>query len=230
MGVPEALARVRASITLSAQHSGRDPEAIRLVAVSKRVPVPVIREALDAGQVDLGENYAQELRDKARDLADRPAIRWHFIGPLQRNKVKYVVGTALLLHAVDDAAILAEIERQAVLKAVTIDVLVQVNLAGEAQKAGVSEAGLRPLLERFAETPHVTCRGLMLMPPYDPDPEAARPLFRRLRELRDVLRGEPRPNVVLDELSMGMSHDHEAAIQEGATLVRVGTAIFGDRD
>jgi hypothetical protein len=220
---------VRASIARTAQQGGRAPDAVTLVVVSKRVPVSVIREALGAGQRDLGENYAQELRDKARELADRPDVRWHFIGPLQRNKVKYVVGTAVLLHAVDDAAILAEIERQAVLKGVSVEVLVQVNLAGEAQKAGVSEAGLRPLLERFAGTPHVACRGLMLMPPYDPDPEATRPLFRRLREVRDALRTEPLANVTLDELSMGMSHDHEAAVEEGATLVRVGTAIFGER-
>jgi pyridoxal phosphate enzyme (YggS family) len=227
--IAESLQRVREALCEACQRAGRSQDAARLVAVSKRKPVEDIRAALAAGQRDFGENYAQELRDKARDLADADAIRWHYIGPLQRNKVKYVVGAASLLHAVDNARLLDALEKRALGADVVQDVLLQVNLAAEPQKAGVSEEALPALVEHFAHTPHLRMRGLMLMPPHDPDPEAARPLFCRLATLADGLSAGGLDNVAPTELSMGMSHDFAVAVEEGATLVRVGTAIFGER-
>ncbi len=229
----ERLADLGQQIRGACQRAGRPPEDVTLVAVSKRKPASDILAAHAAGQVDFGENYAQELRDKARELGEAPeaaGLRWHYIGPLQRNKVKYVVGTAALVHTVDSPKILAALERRAVAQGVTQEVLVQVNLAEEPQKSGVHRDAVAALLDAFADAPHVPCRGLMLMPPWDPDPEAARPLFRRLRQLRDELAGRQRDHVRLEHLSMGMSHDFAVAIEEGATLVRVGTAIFGERD
>jgi pyridoxal phosphate enzyme (YggS family) len=226
--IGDGLRRVRDELRAACRRAGRAEDAVRLVAVSKRKPTVDIRAALAAGQRDFGENYAQELRDKARELADGD-IRWHYIGPLQRNKVKYVVGTAALLHAVDDARLLNALERRAAGVAVVQDVLLQVNLAAEPQKAGVSEAALPALVEHFAHTPHLRLRGLMLMPPWDPDPEAGRPLFRHLAALREELSTSGLDNVAPAELSMGMSHDFVTAVEEGATLVRVGTAIFGER-
>ncbi|MFH2005584.1 MAG: YggS family pyridoxal phosphate-dependent enzyme [bacterium] len=222
--VQGGLRRVLGELRRACARAGRAEDAARLVAVSKRQPVADIRAALAEGQRDFGENYAQELRDKARDLADEPALRWHYIGPLQRNKTKYVVGIAALVHAVDSAKLLHAIEARAAALGVVQDVLIQVNLAGEDRKSGLAEDELQPLAAEFAETPHVRLRGLMLMPPWDPDPEAARPLFRRLAALRDEL-----ASAEAVELSMGMSHDFHVAVEEGATLVRVGTAIFGER-
>lgn len=237
------LERVRQGITEACVRAGRPEGAVTLVAVSKKQPAAALRAALAAGHADLGENYAQELRDKAAELgadvgpapsgAPGPATirapRWHFIGPLQRNKVKYVVGTAALVHTVGSVRILEAVEERAAALGLTQDVLVQVNLAAELQKSGASRDEVAPLLDAFAAAPHLRCRGLMLMPPWDPDPEAGRPLFAALRRLRDVLAATPRPGVSLDHLSMGMSHDYAVAIAEGATLVRVGTAIFGER-
>lgn len=227
--IADSLERIRGELRAACRRAGRAEDAARLVAVSKRKPPQDIRAALAAGQRDFGENYAQELRDKARELVDADAIRWHYIGPLQRNKVKYVVGTATLLHAVDDARLLDALDRRAARADIVQNVLLQVNLAVEPQKAGVSGTDLPELVEHFAQTPHLRLRGLMLMPPWDPDPEAARPLFRRLAALREDLSTSGPDNVAPAELSMGMSHDFAVAVEEGATLVRVGTAIFGER-
>ncbi len=227
--VAEALRRVRSELRAACRRAGRAEDAAELVAVSKRKPTEAILAALAAGQRDFGENYAQELRDKARDLAHAEGLRWHYIGPLQRNKVKYVVGTATLVHAVDSQAIMDALERRAAGLGLLQDVLVQVNLAAEPQKAGIMAEDLPVLVEHFARTEHLRLRGLMLMPPWDPDPEASRPLFRRLAELKEGLFGSGLRNVVPDHLSMGMSHDFAVAVEEGATLVRVGTAIFGER-
>ncbi|HXU64305.1 MAG TPA: YggS family pyridoxal phosphate-dependent enzyme, partial [Polyangia bacterium] len=173
-----------------------------------------------------GENYGQELRDKRTALAADPAPpTWHFIGPLQSNKVKYVAGQVALVHTIDAPALLEAFEARGVPQ----DCLVQVNVAGEAQKRGVAPAELPALLDRFATATHVRCAGLMLIPPLSDDPGAARPHFAGLRALRDREAARARPNVALRELSMGMSGDFEIAIAEGATLVRVGTAIFGAR-
>ncbi len=224
--IAAALGRVRARIAAAEQAAGRAPGSARLVAVSKKMTVDDVRAALAAGQRDFGESYGQELRDKRQAFAaEAAAPQWHFIGPLQANKVKYVAGHVALVHSVDSSELLDALEHRAVPQAC----LVQVNVAGEAQKRGVAPAALGALLDRFASLAHVRCAGLMTVPPLANAPEAARPHFAALRALRDREATRDRPHVALAELSMGMSHDLEAAIAEGATLVRVGTAIFGGR-
>jgi PLP dependent protein len=224
--IAAGMERVRARIAAAERAAGRPPGAARLVAVSKKMTIEDVRAALAAGQLDLGESYGQELRDKRQAFAgDAVVPRWHFIGPLQANKVKYVAGHVTLIHSVDSVELLDELERRAVAQVC----LVQVNVAGEAQKRGVAPAALPALLDRFSTLTHVRCAGLMTVPPLADDPEAARPHFASLRALRDREAARPRPGVTLAELSMGMSHDLEVAVAEGATLVRVGTAIFGTR-
>ena len=229
------LRAVRERIAAAVQSCGRPPDSVGLVAVSKRMPPADVLAALSAGQRDFGENYAQELRDKRTAVAGASAAgaatRWHFIGPLQANKVKYIAGKVALVHTVDSVALLDEIDRRAAgAGAATPQAcLIQVNVAGEERKHGVAPRDLPALLDRFAALAHVHCEGLMLIPPLSDDPQGARPHFAALRALRDDQRGHARPHVELRHLSMGMSHDFEVAITEGATLVRVGTAIFGDR-
>jgi hypothetical protein len=231
----EALARrlqeVRARIAAACARGGRDPQSVTLVAVSKQQPAEAVAAALTLGQREFGENYAQELRDKARAV---PGARWHFIGALQRNKVRLVVGTASLIHTLDDIDLLQAIADRARRSGVTQDCLVQVNTGEEPQKAGVSTGALPDLLDAFAaEGGAVRCLGLMCLPPApaegDP-PDMMRPHFRMLRGLSQTHRMRPRAHVDLRELSMGMSHDFAVAIEEGATLVRIGTAIFGPRE
>jgi pyridoxal phosphate enzyme (YggS family) len=221
------LARVRERIAAACERRGPGP-AITLIGVSKRQPVPALQAALAAGLADLGENYAQELHAKqdAPELAGLP-IRWHFIGALQSNKARLVVGSTLI-HTVDRAALVTALAARARAMETVQDVLVEVNLGGEAQKAGVAPTALPALLDAIAaQDGALRCRGLMLIPPVD-EPERSRPYFAALREL--AARGaEGRPHVELRELSMGMSGDYEVAIAEGATMVRVGTAIFGAR-
>lgn len=215
MSVAERLAEVRARIAAACARAGRDPRSVTLVAVSKMVPAETCAEAVAAGQVILGENYAQELRDKAPRV---PGARWHFIGPLQRNKVKYVVGTAELIHGLDSAPLAQAIAERARKLGLVQRCLLQVNLGGEAQKAGCAPEALPALLEAARALPELRVEGLMCIPPVDEDPA---PRFRALRALAE--------RHGLPELSMGMSADYEVAIAEGATLVRVGTAIFGER-
>lgn len=219
------LAAVHGRIAAAARRRGAGP-SVRLVAVSKRQPVGAIEVALAAGHRDFGENYAQELRDK-RLIVGPMRARWHFIGPLQSNKVKYVVGSTLI-HTVDRAKIVHAIDKRAVEEGVDQDVLIQVNVSGEASKSGVAPDEVAALLDQFADLDRVRCRGLMTMPPAGP-PEQARPCFVALRKLAERLAKTTRPRVDLVELSMGMSGDFEVAVEEGATLVRVGTAIFGAR-
>ena len=219
------LARVRARIAAAASAAGRAPGSIQLLAVSKKMPADDVRAAIAAGQRSFGENYAQELRDKSALLADDSTLptppEWHFIGPLQSNKVKYVAGRVALVHSVDSGTLLDAIEARGAPQAC----LIQVNVAGEASKKGLPPAELPALLDRFAAMKNVRCRGLMLIPPRGD----ARPHFAALRALRDREAAVTRPNVDLRELSMGMTEDLEVAIAEGATIVRVGTAIFGPR-
>jgi hypothetical protein len=220
------LRRVHQRIAAAERAAGRPAGSVKLVAVSKKMTVDDVRAALAAGQVDLGESYGQELRDKRKALLTAtPAPRWHFIGPMQANKVKYVAGQVALIHSLDSAELLDELDRRGVEQAC----LVQVNVAGEAQKKGVTPAALPELLDRFAALRHVRCEGLMTVPPFDEDPEAARRHFAALRALRDREAPAKRRNVALADLSMGMSHDLEVAVGEGATYVRIGTAIFGAR-
>lgn len=223
--IADNLARIRDRIAAAVARRGPGPLPT-LIGVSKRQPIAALEAALAAGLADFGENYAQEFRDKVAALGHDPP-RWHFIGALQTNKIKYVVGKALI-HTVDRPALIDALQARAARDGVTQEVLVEVNLGDEAQKAGVREAELPALLDRFADAPALRCRGLMVIPPVD-EPSETRAFFARLRELRDRLAAGGRPGVALDHLSMGMSADFEEAIEEGATLVRVGTAIFGPR-
>lgn len=219
------LAMVRSRIEAAIARRGPGP-SVRLVGVSKRQPLHAIEAAAAAGLEDFGENYAQELRDKQVARPDAP-WRWHFIGALQHNKIRLVSGCALV-HTVDRERLLPALESHAAALGRVQDVLVQVNVAGEPGKAGITPEALPGLLDRFAALPHVRCRGLMLIPPAG-DAEATRPHFRALRQLAQEHARRARPGVELHELSMGMSADYEVAIEEGATVVRVGTAIFGER-
>jgi len=223
MSIELRLANVRERVHAAACRAGRDPSDITLIAVSKGHPPERIREAMAAGQVHFGESYAQQLRDKAPLLEDlRPT--WHFIGPLQRNKVKYVVGTAALVHAVDGEALAREISRRS--GGHPTPVLIEVNIAGEPTKHGVTPEETLALCRIVHTLPDLALLGLMCIPPDVDDPEATRPWFRALHELAARGRDEDLP---LRTLSMGMSDDFEIAIEEGATHVRVGTAIFGPR-
>ena len=221
------LSVVRERMANAARVAGRDPSAVRLIAVSKTHPAGLVQAAFDAGQLDFGENYAQELRDKSAQLSSLP-VRWHFIGPLQENKVHLVVGKAVCIHTLSREKVLMAVEKRAASLGVVQDVLVQVNVGREPQKNGLTPEELMDFLKLFEQAPHVHCRGLMTLPPFDLDPEAVRPHFVELRRLRERA-AAAFPQLDLCELSMGMSSDFEAAIAEGATLVRVGSAIFGPR-
>ncbi len=229
----EKLEKVKKRIAEAAEGCGRDPGSVRLVAVSKTMPADIVRQAIEAGADILGENYVQEARDKIAELSDLP-VSWHFIGGLQSNKAKYVVKLFDLIHSVDSAKLMKEIDKQAKKIDKVQDILIQVNIAGEEQKWGTSPEETMELIELAARLDNVAVRGLMTMPPFFDDPEKARPFFRRLKEMRDRLAERiadysSEGNVCLDELSMGMTGDFEAAVEEGATLVRIGTAIFGHR-
>jgi pyridoxal phosphate enzyme (YggS family) len=225
--VAQNVMAVRERIARAALRAGRDATSVKLVAVSKVQPLEALRAALAAGQRALGENYAQEMRDKAEALAAHdPPPEWHFLGALQTNKVKTVVGRAHLVHTCDRPSLARELSKRAVAQGVVQRVLVEVNVGREAQKAGVLPEEAGPFLRALAELPALSCEGLMCIPPAAGDP---RPHFRALRTLRDHLLRERLYPGPLAELSMGMSADYEVAVEEGATLVRVGTAIFGAR-
>ena len=226
--IAERLAAVREGIAEAARKTGRRAEEITLVAVSKTKPAADIAAAVKAGQLEFGENYAQELREKMEQVAD-PRVRWHFIGHLQSNKVKHLVGAAALIHSVDTVKLLDEINKRAADRNLVQEVLIEVNLGGEGSKSGVEEAGASSLIGAGIERPNLKVVGLMTMPPYFPDGELSRPYYRRLRELRDREQERFGERADLRELSMGLSHDFRVAVEEGATLVRVGTAIFGAR-
>lgn len=214
---------VLTSVAQAARRAGRDASQVQVVAVAKTHPPEVIRLALAAGVRVFGENYVQELRAKQQALADdpAPAPRWHFIGSLQKNKAKDIVGRVALIHSVDSEGLAAVLARRAEAAAVVQDVLLQVNLVGEASKGGVGPGDLPALLRLVRGASSLRCRGLMLIPPLVAAPEDNRPLFRDLAQLAREHE--------LPELSMGMSADYQVAVEEGATLVRVGTAIFGAR-
>lgn len=226
MSVAENIAQVRACIEESAKKSGRRAEDIRLVAVSKTVDLGRIREALGTGIADLGENRVQEMMEKMPELPEN--VRWHMIGRLQKNKVKYIIGKTELIHSLCSLEVAAEIERLSAKHGVQTDCLVQINIGREESKAGIAEEELPAFLEALAPMKHIRVRGLMAIAPIVEHPEAARPYFARMKELFDGLPETER--VRRDWLSMGMSGDFEVAIEEGANLVRVGSSIFGRRN
>ena len=226
--LPARLAAVRARIARVAGRARRDPSSIRLVAVSKTFPADAVRTAFDAGQIDFGENKVQEALDKMDRTADLP-IRWHLVGHLQSNKTKKAAARFDLIHSIDGPALLTKVDEAAAAAGRRIDLLVQVDLAGEATKFGAREGELSSIFEAARGCRAARVVGLMLLPPASADVEQSRPYFRRLRAVRERLLAQGVDASMLNELSMGMSHDFEVAIEEGATLVRVGTAIFGSR-
>jgi pyridoxal phosphate enzyme (YggS family) len=222
------LRSVRSRIDAAARRAGRDPSDVRLVAVSKTFSADHVRAARDAGQRDFGENKVQEALQKIEQTADRE-IRWHLIGHLQSNKAKKAAGKFACIHSVDSVDLLRKVDAAAGEQGASPEVLVQVDLAGEATKFGAGVDVARDIMDAALAASAVRVTGLMLIPPWNEDPEQTRPWFVRLREVRDRWLGEGLPAAALRHLSMGMSHDFEAAIEEGATIVRVGTAIFGKR-
>jgi len=224
-GPAAGLESVRELIARACRRAGRDPATVRLVAVSKTCSADRVREVLEQGHRLFGENRVQEALAKIPEVGAGAA--WHLVGALQRNKARHAVGVFELIHGVDGLKLAAELDRRAAAAGCRQAILVQLNLAGEATKSGVAGAGLRPLLEAIAEMDHLDLRGLMTIPPLVESPEQSRPWFARLRGMRDEAAGYlGRP---LPELSMGMTGDFEVAVEEGATLVRVGRAIFGER-
>ena len=227
-GISAQLEAVRRRITAAARRAGRSPSDIRLVAVSKTVDADRIRAAVAAGQTVFGENRVQEALSKIDRLSDLP-IEWHLIGHLQSNKAKRAAGSFACLQSVDSVDLVERLDRAAAEATRRPRVLIQVDLAHETTKHGADETAITPLVMAAAQATALDLCGLMIVPPNPVNPEDSRPWFRRLRELRDRLVASGVPAGAMAELSMGMSHDFEIAIEEGATIVRVGTAIFGDR-
>jgi pyridoxal phosphate enzyme (YggS family) len=227
MSVPENFKMVMDRIAAAAKRAGRAPSSVRLVTVTKTVDHERIRQAVSAGAAILGENRVQEAKEKIEALGN--IAHWHLIGHLQTNKAKYAVRLFDLIHSVDTLELAKELDKQAAKTGKVQDILIEVNIAGEASKAGMAVKGVPALVRETARLKHLRVRGLMTMPPYSENAEDSRPYFRVLRELTEALAQENIPGVSLQELSMGMSGDFEVAIEEGATLVRVGAAIFGER-
>ena len=227
MSIASNIAEIRSRIDAACQRCQRDPGSVRLVAVSKTHPGASVDEAAAAGQEIFGENYVQEFAAKTE--AVQAPVQWHFIGSLQSNKVKYLAGRVAMIHSVDRLSLADELDRQWGKLGQTLEILIEVNLGDEESKGGASTDAAITLVRRIATLPHLQVCGLMALPPYLEDGEAVRPYFRRLRELAAEIDACKIAGVSMRELSMGMSHDFEVAIEEGATLVRVGTAIFGSR-
>ena len=227
MDIAANLAHIREGIAAAARKANRDPSSIRLVAVSKHKPVSFVNEAAHSGQLIFGENYVQELAAKALQVA--VAVEWHFIGHLQSNKAKYLAGLVTMIHSVDRISLAEELDRQWERLGKTCEILIQVNVSGESSKSGATAKEATALVKQISLLRNLKVRGLMTMPPFFDDPEDARPYFRELRELADSISRQEIPGVSMQELSMGMSGDYKVAIEEGATLVRIGSAIFGER-
>ncbi|MDL2122407.1 MAG: YggS family pyridoxal phosphate-dependent enzyme [Deltaproteobacteria bacterium] len=223
------LSNVKERIKKAAIDCGRDPDTVRLVAVSKTMPKDRVREAIKAGADILGENYIQEARDKINALSSYP-VSWHFIGHLQSNKAKYAVKLFDMIHTVDSLKLAKELNKQAKKINKIQKILIQVNISMESTKSGVHEEDAQKLIKEISLFENILIKGLMTMPPFFNNPEEAGPYFSALRALRDNIRDKAIKNVNMQELSMGMTGDFEVAIKEGATLVRIGTAIFGERN
>jgi pyridoxal phosphate enzyme (YggS family) len=251
MSIADNIYSVKSRIDTAARRCDRDPSSIKLIAVSKTRPAGDILAAVKAGQLAFGENYAQELRDKSKQISDllqtpnselrTPNLEWHFIGHLQKNKIKYVLPVAGWIHTIDSAELLNAINSKIPPhpplekggRGGFINCLIEVNIAGEANKSGISPENAFELVEHFSKlrAPHSepALKGLMCMPPFSDNPETSRPYFKKLKNLLDEINSRSIYPEVLTELSMGMTQDFEIAIEEGATMLRIGTAIFGER-
>jgi pyridoxal phosphate enzyme (YggS family) len=227
--IKERLEKIEDRIKRAAEKCGRNPDEVRLVAVSKTMPKEKLVQAVEAGVDVLGENYVQEARDKFNDLYTLP-VTWHFIGHLQSNKAKYVVKIFDLIHSVDSLKLAREINKQAKKINKIQDILIQVNISEESTKSGTQAGQTLEIVQNISQFENVAVKGLMTMPPFFNAPERVQPFFKTLGELRNQIKEENITNISMDELSMGMTGDFEVAIQEGATLVRIGTAIFGERN
>ena len=228
MSISDRLIEVRARIAAAARTAGRDPDSILLIAISKTFPIELVREASAAGQRDFGENRVQEALDKFAASRDLP-VQWHLVGHLQSNKARRAAHAFTTIQSIDSLELLRKVDLAAAEADTTPELLIQAELAGEATKFGVPPADMLPLFEAASSLRAARVVGVMTLPPYPKTPEDSRPWFRQLRELRDTWLAAGVPAAMLRELSMGMSGDFEVAIQEGATIVRVGTAIFGRR-
>ena len=222
------LYEVEKNIQKACEKSGRDRNEITLIAVSKTKPVEMLQDAYDAGIRDFGENKVQELCDKYEVM--EKDIRWHMIGHLQTNKVKYLIGKTTLIHSVDSYKLACEIEKQAAKHNCTMDILIEVNVANEETKFGLSTEDVLSLVRDIAKLPHIRIKGLMTVAPYVEDSEENRVFFRNIKQLSVDIDNQNIDNVTMDVLSMGMTGDYMVAIEEGATIVRVGTGIFGERN
>ena len=226
--VVEKLRTVEEKVQKACERAGRDPKEVTLIAVSKTKPIEMVREAYDAGKRDFGAHKAQEMKPKYEVMPKD--IRWHFIGHLQTNKIKYLLGRTCLIHSVDSLHLAQAIEAECVKRDQEADILIEVNVAQEATKFGLKLEETLALVREAAKLPHLHIQGLMTIAPYVEDPEQNRPIFASLRKLSVDIAAKNIDNVHMNVLSMGMTGDYEVAIEEGATMVRVGTGIFGQRD
>lgn len=226
--ITENLEQVRKNIDETCRMAGRDPKEVTLIAVSKTKPVSMLKEAYDAGARCFGENKVQEIMDKHPQLPED--IQWHMIGHLQRNKVKYIVDKVSMIHSVDSLRLAQTIEQEAAKHNVCVPVLLEVNVAQEESKFGLKMDEVLPLIETIADFPHIKVQGLMTIAPYVENAEDNRDFFRQLKKLSVDIEAKNINNVSMSVLSMGMTGDYQVAVQEGATMVRVGTGIFGERN
>lgn len=219
---------IRSKIDEACKKTGRDPKEVTLIAVSKTKPNEMIKELYDAGVRDFGENKVQELAKKMEELPDD--IKWHQIGHLQRNKVKYILGKTELIHSVDSYRLAEEINIQAKRKGISVDILIELNIGEEDSKFGLDKDDAISFVKQVSELDGLKVKGLMTVAPFVEDPEANREIFKSMKELSNEIAALNIKNVSMDVLSMGMTNDYIVAVEEGATLVRVGTAIFGARN
>ena len=226
--IQENLETVKERIQNACRRAGRNPDEVTLIAVSKTKPVEMLQEAYEAGVREFGENKPQELRDKYPCLPQD--IHWHMIGHLQRNKIKYLIDKVCLIHSVDSLRLAEAIDEEAGKRGLRVSVLAEVNMAGEESKFGVTPQEAPSFVEALSRFPHLRVEGLMTIAPYTEDPEENRPYFRNLKKLSVDIQAKNIDNVCMRHLSMGMTGDFEVAVEEGATMVRVGTGIFGARD
>lgn len=226
--ITENLEQVRKNIDEACRMAGRDPKEVTLIAVSKTKPVSMLKEAYDAGARCFGENKVQEIMDKHPQLPED--IQWHMIGHLQRNKVKYIVDKVSMIHSVDSLRLAQTIEQEAAKHNVCVPVLLEVNVAQEESKFGLKMDEVLPLIETIADFPHIKVQGLMTIAPYVENAEDNRDFFRQLKKSSVDIEAKNINNVSMSVLSMGMTGDYQVAVQEGATMVRVGTGIFGERN